>query len=79
MSHNVVMKRKTFAERLKELREERGLTQRELSEVLKVHHTAIRNWETRGSETNFSMLIKIADFFDVSIDYLLGRVDIDSK
>lgn len=64
-----------FAKRLKELRTDKGLTQRQLAEILKVDRTTVMKWECGVSETNFSMLITIASFFDVSCDYLIGRID----
>ena len=64
-----------FNERIKELRKERKLTQQELADFLNIDRTTVMKWETTKSETNFSMLVKIADFFDVSIDFLLGRKD----
>lgn len=71
MSHNNNM----FAERLKELRLEKGLTQLQLAEVLGVDRTTLMKWETKVCETNFAMLIKIARYFDVSCDYLIGNTD----
>ena len=60
-----------FNERIKELRTENNLTQRELAKELEVSHSSIRDWEA-NSQTSFEMLIKIAKFFKVSTDYLLG-------
>ena len=62
-----------FARRLKELRTEKNLTQAALAAVLNVHRTAVIKWENGERETSFAMLIKIADYFDVTLDYLLGR------
>lgn len=62
-----------FAKRLKELRTEKNLTQAALAAVLNVDRTAVIKWENGERETSFAMLIKIADYFDVTLDYLLGR------
>ena len=62
-----------FATRLKELRIEKGITQQQLADVLKVDRTTVMKWENGERETNFAMLVKIADYFHESIDYLLGR------
>ena len=62
-----------FATRLKELRMDKGLTQQQLADILKVDRTTVMKWERGERETNFAMLVKIADYFDESIDYLLGR------
>lgn len=64
-----------FSTRLKDLRIEHNLTQQQLADILKVDRTTVMKWETNACETNFDMLVKIADYFDVSCDYLLGRED----
>ena len=64
-----------FGENLKLLRKQKNLTQQQLSNSLGVDRTTVMKWETGHYETNFEMLIKIADFFDVSVDYLIGRKD----
>ena len=71
LSHNKDM----FAKRLKELRIEKGLTQQQLADVLKVDRTTVMKWEIGERETSFSMLTTIARYFSVSIDYLLGNTD----
>ena len=71
MSHNITM----FAERLRELRLEKGLTQLQLAEALGVDRTTVLKWETADRETNFAMLIKIARYFEVTCDYLIGNKD----
>ncbi|MCL2556024.1 MAG: helix-turn-helix domain-containing protein [Firmicutes bacterium] len=66
---------KNFAERLKELRKEKGLSKLAMAKSLQISDAAIGRWE-RGERTiNAELLIKLADFFDVSVDYLLGRTD----
>jgi len=62
-----------FANMIKELREEKGLTQRQLAEIIGLTSNAVYEWEKRGKQPNFETLCKLADFFNVSIDYLLGR------
>ena len=71
MSHYINM----FGKRLKELRIEKGMTQQQLAEVLGVDRTAVMKWELGERETNFGMLIKIAKYFQVTTDYLLGVSD----
>ena len=61
--------------RLKELRQEKGLTQKELATIVKLNQTAIGKYERGDLEPNFDTLKQFADFFDVSIDYLVGRED----
>ncbi len=66
---------KKFAERLKEIRLEKNVTRKFLALNLEVSERLISYWENDERECSFEMLIKIADFFDVSIDYLLGRTE----
>lgn len=62
-----------FHIRLKELRNQKGLTQRDFSKVFKVSTGAIAMWETGKRQPDNDMMIKLADYFGVSVDYLLGR------
>lgn len=62
--------------RTKELREERGLSQMDLGLELDIGHTSIQQYEAGQHEPSFSTLIKIADFFGVTVDYLIGRTPI---
>lgn len=58
--------------RLKELREENKLLQKQLAVELGVSQVTIARWESGNREPSIDMLIKIAKFFSVSIDYLVG-------
>lgn len=62
-----------FKDTIKALRKEHGLTQTELGEVVGFTHVAVVKWENGQREPDFSTLIKLADYFGVSTDYLLGR------
>lgn len=66
----------TFGERLKELRMEKELTQIELGTKFNLGKTAISLYETNARFPDKDILEKMADFFKVSVDYLLGRTDI---
>lgn len=61
-----------FSERLKALRNEKGISQKELASVLFVSQQSIAKWETDRATPNPEMLSKIAQYFKVSSDYLLG-------
>lgn len=63
--------------RLKELRLEKNLTQQALAKQIGVSQKAIDFWERNINEPKMSYILKLADFFDVSTDYLLGRKDYD--
>lgn len=65
-----------LAKRLKELREERRIYQREFAEVLGMSFRGYQNYETGQSEPKLVTLIAIADYYQVSIDYLVGRTDV---
>jgi len=64
-----------FSSRLKYLRENRGLSQLELGNVLNVTQQTINNYEKGKREPSQEMLQKIASYFKVSIDYLFGWSD----
>lgn len=61
--------------RLKKIRTNKGLTQTEVANNLKISQQAYANYETGKRQPDQEMLAKIADYFDVSVDYLLGRTD----
>lgn len=62
-----------FGQRLTDLRKERGLSQVEIATYLGMSRSGIQGYETEGKEPNYTTLSRIADYFDVSADYLLGR------
>ncbi len=64
-----------FKDRLVQLREEKKLKQKEFAEAVKIHNRNINRYELGLREPDFDTLIKIADFFNVSTDYLLGRTE----
>lgn len=64
-----------FGERLKGLRNERNITRQQLSTDINVSVRLISYWENNQRECDFETLNKIADYFSVSLDYLLGRTD----
>ena len=70
------MKGNFFGIKLKELRIEKGLSQRKLGETLGVCNQTVSFWETGSREPDLDSVVKIADYFGVSTDYLLGRRDL---
>ena len=64
-----------FHKRLHFLRKEKGITQKDLADVLGYGYTAISNYESGKNEPSIRDIVKIADYFDVTIDYLVGRTD----
>lgn len=64
-----------FPERLKELRENKNLLSKDFAAIMNVEPATITNWEKGNRFPKDDVLVKIADYFDCSIDYLLGRTD----
>jgi transcriptional regulator with XRE-family HTH domain len=65
----------TLGKRLKKLRAEKGITQKELAAIIKVPRDTVANWEVSRGTPNIETISDIASYFDVSTDYLLGRTD----
>lgn len=63
-------------DRIKKLREEQSVSQIDLAKALFISQSSISEYESGNQQPPISMLIQLADFFDVNIDYLLGRTDI---
>lgn len=61
--------------RIKQLRLENKLTQKQLAKEINSAQSVISNWETEKSQPSVAALIKLADVFDVSINYLVGFSD----
>ena len=61
--------------RLKEIRRQRGISQLKLALDLNMSQNTISRYETGDREADYRTLIQIADYFNVSIDYLLERTD----
>jgi transcriptional regulator with XRE-family HTH domain len=65
-----------FAERIKILRQQKDLSQQELAKIVGKTQQAVGLWEKEGgNEPDHETLNKLADYFNVSTDYLLGRTD----
>ena len=69
----------TFGHRLNQVREERGQTAQNMADMLGIGLRSYRAYESGDREPYFENLVKIADFLDVSTDYLLGRDEFLSK
>lgn len=65
--------------RLRELREDRQLSQRQLAEILNVKQNTYSQYETEKRQIPVAMLITLANYYNVSVDYLLCLTDIDEK
>ena len=69
----------SFSTRLKELRNARNLTQKEVAESAGMAPMAYQRYEYGTREPAFRQLIALADYFDVSLDYLVGRSDAPTR
>ena len=64
-----------FKTRFKELRTEKGVTQIEIAKKMNMSKMAISHWEKGNSEPSIEQLKLLAEYFDVSIDYLVGYIN----
>lgn len=62
----------TFAQKLIEARKKAGYTQRQVAEVLKISKSTIASYETSRTQPDIETLGKLADFYAVSVDWLIG-------
>ena len=69
----------TFGQKLKKLRNDNGLTQEQLAEMIFVTRTAISKWETDNGYPSIDSLKAISNIFNVSIDELISDADIENK
>lgn len=67
-----------IAKKLKELRDKKGLSQAELASIIGVAQQTVASWEKEKSSPNYDILQNIADYFNVTTDYLFGR-DVQKK
>lgn len=67
-----------FGDILSELRKDKGLLQKNLAQKLNVSVSTVSNYETNAHFPDIHTLIELSDFFEVSVDYLLGRSGINS-
>ena len=64
-----------LSERIRQLREARGITQVELAKHLSVTKQSVSNWENNNIQPSVEMAVSIADFFGITLDDLLDRTD----
>lgn len=64
---------------LKTLRGKKDISQKQLAEEISVSQQSINKYENHDVEPDINILIRMADFFDVSVDYLIGNTDVDRK
>lgn len=64
-----------FSDRLRELRLEKKLTQKQAAEIFKTNNSSISDWECGRAEPGIEIIIAICKYFGVTADYLLGITD----
>ncbi|MCL2556270.1 MAG: helix-turn-helix domain-containing protein [Firmicutes bacterium] len=65
-----------FAKILRELRNDKKMTQKQLGKMINMSDSAVRDWETRGGEPSYVILCELARIFDVTVGQLLGTEDL---
>lgn len=68
-----------FGERLKQLRSEKNLTQKQLASETGTSERGLQNYEMGIRKPAYDVLIALADYFNVSLDYLVGRSDANER
>lgn len=64
---------KIFSQRLRELRKCKGLSQKQLAEILNTTNSSVCDWECGRTEPNLETLVAISVYFNTTTDYLLGK------
>ncbi len=64
-----------YYQRIRDLREDKDMTQEQLVKILEMHKTTYTNYEQGKREPPFEFIIKLAKFYNVSIDYIAGLID----
>lgn len=67
------LKESRFPEMIRELRRDKGVSQQRIANYLNVSQVAYSKYETGKNEPSNDVLLKLADYFNVSVDFLLGR------
>lgn len=67
-----------LSDRLRECRKDKGMTQMQVAVYCDITEKAYQNYELMTREPKLEILIRIADLFEVSLDYLVGRTDVRS-
>lgn len=73
---NIIFGSVVMIKNLKQLRIEKGISQQQLAEVIGVSQQSINKYENHGVEPDIETLIKISDYFNTSVDYLIGHTQI---
>lgn len=69
----------TFGEHLKQIRKAKGFTQKDVATAIEITERNYQCYESGSKKPGFDSLIALADFFDISLDYLVGRSDVAER
>ena len=69
----------SFGSRIRVLRQERGMTQQDMADTFSIRVRTYQSYEYGTSRPDVAGLVEIADYFDVSLDYLVGRSDVRER
>ena len=72
LTWDIIFNMNKFANRLKELRQEKGLSIQKLAKDVKIGSSSLCRWENGQADVKGSQLVILAKYFDVTIDYLMG-------
>ena len=61
--------------RIRDLREDKDLNQKDIANLLHIHQTTYSDYELGNLNVPVSVLVQLADFYNTSVDYLIGRTD----
>lgn len=75
----IIMEVQEMLKNLKKLREEKGISQKQLADVVSVSQQSINKYENHNIEPDIDTLIKMADYFETSVDYIIGHSKIRRK
>jgi len=73
------MRRRRMYKRIRDLREDRDKNQTEIAKMLGMSQTGYSKYETGENDVPTQILIKLARYYDTSIDYILGETDIEKR
>lgn len=68
-----------ISERIKSIRVSKGFTQKQVADAIGVTEVSLQRFEYGSSRPSLDTLIALADYFDVSLDYLVGRSDVPER
>ena len=74
-----MLDRNIFSERLKTVRLMKNLTMVDIANALGISKQSVHEWQTKQSTPSVDKLLALADYFDVSLDYLVGRSDVPER